>query len=156
MYYPDLDGNGRADMHSIEGTWTNQAHTWFNPSCGLRDAEGDDAEGVVDPKLPVQPGNAIGSPGPGEPGSEDDCENLDDNDWRKVTCTNPYIKSHIDYEASERWNGLGVPDAWSAAQSYINCRYGSGKRDDKYSNIVSLTSPRAANPTFALQTIVCL
>ena len=59
MYYPDLDGNGRADMHSLRGTFTNQADTWLNPSCVLKDKMGDDPEGVIDPELPVQPGNEV-------------------------------------------------------------------------------------------------
>jgi hypothetical protein len=40
MFYPDMDGNGRADMHSIIGTFTNQAETWLNPSCSLSDRTG--------------------------------------------------------------------------------------------------------------------
>ncbi|KAH7325665.1 hypothetical protein B0I35DRAFT_347595, partial [Stachybotrys elegans] len=55
MFYPDLDGNARADMHSVEGTWTNKARTWFNPSCEFTDAEGDDGT-IRFPSLPVQPG----------------------------------------------------------------------------------------------------
>ncbi len=41
QYFPDLDGDGRADLHSIMGTWTNKAETWFN-RCGLIDLSGDD------------------------------------------------------------------------------------------------------------------
>ncbi|SPN96486.1 uncharacterized protein DNG_00014 [Cephalotrichum gorgonifer] len=137
MYYPDLDGNGRADMHSIKGTWTNEAETWFNPSCGLRDVEGDDPEGVVDPKLPVQPGNPLDGPGPGEPGNEGDCKELDSDEWRSVTCANPFIKSHVDYTAEQRWEGLHVDDAWAASQAYIQCRHGQGSRDDSFSNVIS-------------------
>lgn len=57
MYYPDLDGNGRADQHSIENSLENTAETSFNPSCGLTDRTGDDSGGVVNPNLPVQPGS---------------------------------------------------------------------------------------------------
>ncbi|KAF9873870.1 hypothetical protein CkaCkLH20_08604 [Colletotrichum karsti] len=53
-YFPDLDGNGRADLHAIKGSWTNEAETWFN-MCGT-EGKGDDAGGVVNPGLPVQPG----------------------------------------------------------------------------------------------------
>ncbi|KAK7216223.1 hypothetical protein V2G26_004226 [Clonostachys chloroleuca] len=42
-YWPDLDGNGRADEHYITGTFDNKARTSFNPSCGLTDFTGDDA-----------------------------------------------------------------------------------------------------------------
>ncbi|KAK8108347.1 uncharacterized protein PG998_010360 [Apiospora kogelbergensis] len=51
VFYPDLDGDGRADMHSVLGTWTNQAETFFN-RCGIQDTEGDDGP-LVDPKFPV-------------------------------------------------------------------------------------------------------
>ncbi|OQE36040.1 hypothetical protein PENCOP_c012G03701 [Penicillium coprophilum] len=52
-YFPDLDGNGRADMHSILYTWYNTAKTWFS-RCGRPNRVGDD--GVVsDPHLPIMP-----------------------------------------------------------------------------------------------------
>ncbi|KAI0202301.1 hypothetical protein F4808DRAFT_449713 [Astrocystis sublimbata] len=57
LYYPDLDGDGRADMHSIEGTFTNKARTWFNRCPGLQDQQGDDPGGVADPGLPALPSN---------------------------------------------------------------------------------------------------
>ncbi|CAH0054256.1 unnamed protein product [Clonostachys solani] len=42
-FWADLDGNGRADEHCIEGSFTNKARTWLNPSCGAgSDATGDD------------------------------------------------------------------------------------------------------------------
>lgn len=41
-------------MHSIQETFNNIAHTSFNPSCGITDANGDDKG--VDPNLPEQPG----------------------------------------------------------------------------------------------------
>ena len=59
QYFTDLSGNGRADLHSIMGTWTNKAETWYNPDCGWFDNRGDDDGGVRDPKLPVQPGNPL-------------------------------------------------------------------------------------------------
>jgi hypothetical protein len=42
QYFPDLDGDGRADLHSIMSMFTNQGETFFN-RCGLTDAVGDDA-----------------------------------------------------------------------------------------------------------------
>lgn len=57
---PDLDGNGRADMHEILGTWNNEAESWFNPACGMADATGDDSEDIADPQLPVMPGSGTG------------------------------------------------------------------------------------------------
>ncbi|KAM5381701.1 hypothetical protein ACJZ2D_002921 [Fusarium nematophilum] len=55
QYFPDLDGNGRADLHSVTGTFENKAESWFSPSCGLEDHEGDGRGGVVDPELPTSP-----------------------------------------------------------------------------------------------------
>ncbi|KAH8171422.1 hypothetical protein LIA77_08189 [Sarocladium implicatum] len=60
-------------MHAIKGTYTNEAETWFNPSCGLTDVEGDEPGGVKDPNLPTQPGApgiGDGSPGGEEPPQE--------------------------------------------------------------------------------------
>ncbi|KAK7414551.1 hypothetical protein QQX98_006578 [Neonectria punicea] len=68
IYYPDLDGNGRADMHSLMGTFDNRAETWYNPSCGLTDREGDDPGGVSNPNLPVQPADPDPGPGGGDTG----------------------------------------------------------------------------------------
>ena len=56
-------------MHTIMGTWTNKAETWYNPSCGMTDVHGDDPGGVVDPELPVQKGNPLDGPGPGDDGN---------------------------------------------------------------------------------------
>ncbi|KAH7375470.1 hypothetical protein B0T11DRAFT_345463, partial [Plectosphaerella cucumerina] len=50
-YYPDLDGNRRADLHCIMGTFNNQAETWFNSCKGTVDATGDDAN-MSNPNLP--------------------------------------------------------------------------------------------------------
>ncbi|KAH6856359.1 hypothetical protein B0I37DRAFT_402917 [Chaetomium sp. MPI-CAGE-AT-0009] len=47
MQYPDLDGNGRADMHVIDAL-TNTASTWFN-DCGNNG--GDDADTFNPPVL---------------------------------------------------------------------------------------------------------
>ncbi|KAK7991495.1 hypothetical protein PG988_000289 [Apiospora saccharicola] len=51
MYYPDLDGDGRADKHNILGTYTNEAETWFN-RCGLPDVMGDDGP-ITNPNFPI-------------------------------------------------------------------------------------------------------
>ncbi|KAK7942571.1 uncharacterized protein PG986_011684 [Apiospora aurea] len=51
VYYPDLDGDGRADKHNILGTWTNEAETWFN-RCGLADVVGDDGP-ITNPNFPI-------------------------------------------------------------------------------------------------------
>jgi hypothetical protein len=55
--FPDMDGNGRADLHSVLGTADNKADTWLSNDCGLKDRSGDSVglSGVVDPKLPTPP-----------------------------------------------------------------------------------------------------
>ncbi|KAK2669954.1 SGNH hydrolase superfamily [Fusarium oxysporum f. sp. vasinfectum] len=42
QYFPDLDGDGRADLHSIMATFGNRGETFFN-RCGMTDNTGDDA-----------------------------------------------------------------------------------------------------------------
>lgn len=144
-FYPDLDGNGRADMHSILGTWTNQAQTWLNPSCGLSDNEGDDKGGVVDPRLPMQPGNPVDGPGPGEEGNPDNpneedpdvCRKPDDRDWRKHDCCDKYIRTHTKYSEEEVWNGLGIPGAWLSALEFYDCAKIYHDAKNSFSNFVS-------------------
>ncbi|KAM0330967.1 hypothetical protein ACHAQA_003924 [Verticillium albo-atrum] len=135
QYFPDFDGNGRADLHSIKGTWTNQGETWLNPSCGLRDATGDDPGGIVNPQLPEQPGNPIGGEGPGNGGGE--CRGRDNRDWRSVTCTNRYIESHVDFTSRERWLGIDVPGAWASVIEYWQCRLANNQPRSQFSNVVS-------------------
>lgn len=62
--FVNLDSDPRADLHSIMGTWTNNAETWYSPSCGFFDYTGDDDGGVKDPQLPIQPGNPLPNPNP--------------------------------------------------------------------------------------------
>ncbi|KAL2859212.1 hypothetical protein BJX68DRAFT_252247 [Aspergillus pseudodeflectus] len=57
VYFPDLDGNGRADMHVIRDVYSNQAATWYNPSCAVVNHQGDEGSCCDDPKLPVPPGS---------------------------------------------------------------------------------------------------
>ncbi|KAL3446420.1 hypothetical protein BJX65DRAFT_309119 [Aspergillus insuetus] len=57
VYFPDLDGNGRADMHIIRDVYSNQAATWYNPSCDAVNHQGDEGSCCDDPKLPVAPGS---------------------------------------------------------------------------------------------------
>ncbi|KAI0147783.1 hypothetical protein GGR57DRAFT_244744 [Xylariaceae sp. FL1272] len=68
VYYPDLDGDGRADQHSITHSIDNTATTSFNRCPGLTDQIGDDPGGVVDPgfpPLPINPDDPAGSDGSG-------------------------------------------------------------------------------------------
>ncbi|KAL3431446.1 hypothetical protein BDV09DRAFT_188416 [Aspergillus tetrazonus] len=52
-YFPDLDGDGRADMHAITHSMLNTAETWYN-KCELTDSTGDDGP-ITDPGLPRIP-----------------------------------------------------------------------------------------------------
>lgn len=114
-------------MHAVKGSWTNEAETWFNPSCGLRDAEGDDSEGVVDPQLPIQSGNPVDGAGPGDPGnpgdgSDDNCRGMDDRKWRSIKCDNQYASEDTRYNMNETWTGLDVDGAWQSALEFNQCR----------------------------------
>lgn len=51
-YYPDLDGDGHADMHAVKYSFTNTAETWFT-RCSVNKV-GDDGA-ITDPNLPVMP-----------------------------------------------------------------------------------------------------
>lgn len=92
---------------------------------------GDDPEGVIDPHLPVQPGNPIDGPGPGEPGNTDEpqpgdnadavCRDLDKGGWRDVHCDSKYIKSNTGWTDKEQWDGIYCPDAWLAALGWWQC-----------------------------------
>ena len=165
MYYPDLDGNGRADMHAILGTWTNEAgkismlqcgndergrylrfraaETWYNPSCGLDDVFGDDDD-QGDPRLPEQPGNPIGGPGPGE-GGDGTCSNTEPHlPWRDIECDHDLIESHTSGISEEdRWSGLLIPEAWQSVLDYWQCRVlnqGHVPISDGFPDIVSIES----------------
>ncbi|RDW68818.1 putative esterase [Aspergillus mulundensis] len=56
VYYPDLNGDGYADIHAVTHSMENTAETWYS-GCGegvLKDHEGDDGA-LVDPGLPELP-----------------------------------------------------------------------------------------------------
>ncbi|OBT86293.1 hypothetical protein VE02_05585 [Pseudogymnoascus sp. 03VT05] len=149
-YFPDLDGNGRADMHAVKGSWTNEAETWFNPSCGLRDAIGDDNGDVVDPHLPVQSGNPVDGAGPGDPGNPgtgpgDNCRGMDNRKWRSINCDNEYVKEDTKYKAYTIWAELDADGAWQSALEFYQCR--RTQSDSSFSNIASdfFNGPNSVN-----------
>ncbi|KAL2819388.1 hypothetical protein BJX63DRAFT_428611 [Aspergillus granulosus] len=41
-YFPDLDGDGRADLHAIINSLDNTADSWYNRCGGVKDHTGDD------------------------------------------------------------------------------------------------------------------
>ncbi|KAL2833014.1 hypothetical protein BDW59DRAFT_157153 [Aspergillus cavernicola] len=72
-YYPDLDGNGRADMHILTDSLANKARTWFS-HCGRVDRVGDDG---VPPDVDEDDG-------------EYDQEDTDGLDFDYARCTKSY------------------------------------------------------------------
>lgn len=122
MYYPDLDGNGRADQHSILGTFTNQARTSFNPSCGMTDAEGDDDGGVVNPELPVMPT---------EPGGGEE----DPDDWRSIKCDNEGVTDHTLY-GPDRWKMVDADGAWVSVLEGWQFNLTAGRQEKHFANNV--------------------
>ncbi|KAJ5496833.1 hypothetical protein N7463_008820 [Penicillium fimorum] len=52
-YFPDLNGDGFADMHAITHSTKNTAETWYN-ACSGKNHFGDDGP-IEDPKLPIIP-----------------------------------------------------------------------------------------------------
>ncbi|KFY97907.1 hypothetical protein V498_01794 [Pseudogymnoascus sp. VKM F-4517 (FW-2822)] len=112
MFYPDLDGNGRADMHGILGTWNNEAESWFNPACGMADAIGDDSDDIADPQLPVMPGS-----GSGDGDNDVDCnDDIWKANWRCKTCTDPVFSlDGGDPTGWDLWQNLDAPGAWASA-----------------------------------------
>ncbi|KAL5362439.1 hypothetical protein BJX96DRAFT_177152 [Aspergillus floccosus] len=89
-YFPDLDGNGRADMHSVIDSLANKAETWFS-RCGRPNKVGDDG-GVFDPHLPVMPaGEDDTGGGDSDYDPDKDTDGLDDD---SEMC--PGVYQHID------------------------------------------------------------
>ncbi|KAG9255973.1 uncharacterized protein F5Z01DRAFT_531189 [Emericellopsis atlantica] len=135
QYFPDLNGNGRADLHSIMGTWTNKAETWFNRDCALRDAHGDDPGG--DPQLPVQPGNPIDGDGPGD-GDHPGCDRESDSrDFRDFDCNDPLVANHSeDEDIIKAWSGLDVLGAWRSSLDWWHCKRAESDVSG-FSNVIS-------------------
>ncbi|OBS29554.1 hypothetical protein FPOA_03491 [Fusarium poae] len=80
QYFPDLDGDGRADLHSIMATFDNRGETFFN-RCGMTDNTGDDGGWAPgqDPgfgDLPSPSGNENPGSGGGVPSLPSTCDNV--------------------------------------------------------------------------------
>ncbi|KAK7420361.1 hypothetical protein QQX98_002784 [Neonectria punicea] len=121
MYYPDLDGNGRADQHSILGTWTNEARTSFNPSCGVTDEEGDDSNSLEDPKLPVMPSDGDGNAS---------------DEWRKINCQNEGVTDHTMY-GPDRWKQVDADGAWVSVIESWQANITAGRAQKHLANNIS-------------------
>ncbi|EKJ76429.1 hypothetical protein FPSE_03428 [Fusarium pseudograminearum CS3096] len=94
QYFPDLDGDGRADLHSIMATFDNRGETFFN-RCGMTDTTGDDAGWAPgqDPgfgSLPSPSGDETPGSGGGVPSLPSTCK---ETCWnvltdKETTCKN--------------------------------------------------------------------
>ncbi|KAM0257394.1 hypothetical protein ACHAPA_011776 [Fusarium lateritium] len=79
QYFPDLNGDGRADLHSIQATFPNTAVSAYNICGGNR--SGDDSSDIKKPDLitpPKTPGGGSGEESNSPPNPEDNCRNLPD------------------------------------------------------------------------------
>lgn len=70
QFYPDVDGDGRADQVFVLESFNNIAGCALN-TCGGGDSVGDDPDSLVDPSLPVMPGGNTGGGTGGGSGSGD-------------------------------------------------------------------------------------
>ncbi|GKU19782.1 unnamed protein product [Fusarium langsethiae] len=110
QYFPDLDGDGRADLHSIMATFDNRGETFFN-RCGMTDNTGDDAGWAPgqDPgfgDLPSPSGDESPGSGGSVPSLPSTCENVC---WsvlqdKKVKCAD----NGINWDMEPRDDG--IPD----------------------------------------------
>ncbi|KFY68955.1 hypothetical protein V496_00654 [Pseudogymnoascus sp. VKM F-4515 (FW-2607)] len=92
QYFVDLDGDNRADLHSIMATYTNRGETHFN-RCGLVDLQGDDAgwDQGQDPGFGALPNNVPALPS-------------DNEGWRDVYCdATPALSDALWPNGQERW-----------------------------------------------------
>jgi len=104
QYFQDLDGDGRADLHSITATFHNTGETHFN-RCGLSDLTGDDAGWAPgqDPGFGDLPNNVPALP-------------VVRGDWEDITCdATTAIESHSTGNGPARWRDTKANDAWDAA-----------------------------------------
>lgn len=111
---------------------------YCNPSCGMSDSEGDDPEGVVDPKLPVLPS---------EPGDGDSEPNPDD--WRSKTCTDDAVTDHTMY-GPDRWKGLDGNGAWASVIEGWQYNLTHGRLEKHFANNFCTTPFTSVDETLTL------
>ncbi|RYP70328.1 hypothetical protein DL771_005535 [Monosporascus sp. 5C6A] len=93
-YFPDLDGDGHADMHAVTHSLVNTVETWFNRR-GLSDVQGDDGP-LADPHLPAMPGGD-------DPNQRDDSPVPDPNEPSKWDITaGHYLNACEEMEEPEK------------------------------------------------------
>jgi hypothetical protein len=110
QYFPDLDGDGRADLHSNMDSITNKAETFFN-RCGLIDLSGDDAGWTPgqDPGFGALP-TYTPPPIPGIP-------DKGAGGWRDVKCDSTTALNTTTADGRVRWKDAMANDAWDYALS---------------------------------------
>ncbi|KAI8261062.1 Multidomain esterase [Colletotrichum sp. SAR 10_98] len=107
QYFPDFDGDGRADLHSIQATFPNTAVTAYNRCGGNRN--GDDWDPSYEPEIVMPP---PGQPIEGTPGGGG-AQPIEDG-WREIPCT-PQGVTDARKDAEWRWDQVLTPAAWAAA-----------------------------------------
>ncbi|KAF5507162.1 Multidomain esterase [Colletotrichum aenigma] len=107
QYFPDFDGDGRADLHSIQATFPNTAVTAYNRCGGNRN--GDDWDPSYEPEIVMPP---PGQPIEGTPGGGG-AQPIEDG-WREIPCTHQGVTDARE-DAEWRWDQVLTPAAWAAA-----------------------------------------
>ena len=125
-----LDGDGRADLHSIKGTWVNDAETWFN-RCGALDYNGDDAN--------WKPGQDPGMGAlPAKPTTPPISEKPVEDRWKEINCDATPALTSDSADEETRWNDADANDAWDAATAFYHRVKGdSGYRDMEFTEIIA-------------------
>ncbi|KAI1841397.1 hypothetical protein JX266_012408 [Neoarthrinium moseri] len=140
-YYVDMDGDGRADQHSILGTFDNRAETSLN-LCGGGGDSGDDS-GAGNPNLPYMPGTTPGQ-GTGDGGSSGDCAagtgpgdfvELCEFSCRFGYCPPPCTCTRY-----------GTPEKIPAASSSIG--YPTNNHDGSYADLCAFSCSRGTCPSY--------
>ncbi|KAK4198547.1 hypothetical protein QBC40DRAFT_308196 [Triangularia verruculosa] len=150
QYFPDLDGDGRADLHSIMATFTNRGETFFN-RCGLTDVEGDDAGWAPgqDPGFGALPAPSDDNPGSGGtiPALPSTCENICWNvfDNEKAKCSHDGTEKLAaigdSYSA-----GIGAGDRLGSIYDALEADFACARYDHAYPYLVNQDS-RIGDPS---------
>ncbi|KAL2064102.1 hypothetical protein VTL71DRAFT_4596 [Oculimacula yallundae] len=129
QYFPDLDGDGRADLHSIMATFDNRGETHFN-RCGFVDSTGDDAGWAPgqDPGFGSLPVNVPALPS-------------EDRPWEDVYCdATAALQSHL-ADPKIRWRDAKANEAWEGALAYWEEHKKKPPREDgvvyQFSEVIS-------------------
>ncbi|ETS79802.1 hypothetical protein PFICI_07331 [Pestalotiopsis fici W106-1] len=143
-YYVDMDGDGRADQHSILGTFTNQAETSLNLCGGGGDSSDDSA--AQSPSLPYMPGTTPGESG-GDSGNSDECAaGTGPGDFEELcgfSCKFGYCPPPC------TCTRYGTPEAMPEASDTIG--YPANDHDLSYADLCGFSCSRGLCPDYVCQ-----